>query len=64
MTLQDSVANSGIRIPYPDAGVQTASSNSIAIKGNSIDLAEVTSQGPQTSAFGNAPYSCSRVVAS
>lgn len=64
MALQNGMALASMRVPYPDTRVETASRNSLAVKGNRINLAEMTGKGPQTAAFGDAPYACCCVIAS
>jgi hypothetical protein len=51
------------RVPYPHICVQATSHDALAIKSNSIDLAEVARQGLQTAPFGDAPDSRRGVVA-
>jgi hypothetical protein len=51
-------------IPDTDASIQTACSNALSVKGNGIDLTEVTLQRPETSSFTNAPDSRCGVVTS
>lgn len=51
-------------IPYPYASVEAARSYPLSIKGNSIDLAEVTLKGTQTLARLNVPDLGSRIIAS
>lgn len=51
-------------IPYPHAGIQTAGGNSLAVKGDGVDLAEVALQGAQALAGLDVPDFGGRVVAS
>lgn len=64
MTLQNRLAVTGVWIPYPNAGVKTTRRDSLAVKGDCIDLAEMTRERPQATPFGNTPYPGGRVIAS
>ena len=52
-----------MRIPYPNASVQTPSRNPLPIECNSVDLAEMSLQSSQTLPGRNAPYLSRGVVA-
>jgi hypothetical protein len=52
-----------VRIPYPNTGIQTSRSYLLAIKSDSINLAEMTRQCAQALALGNTPYLRCRVIA-
>jgi|HigsolmetaGSP13D_1036239.scaffolds.fasta_scaffold00653_4 hypothetical protein len=64
MALQNGMTLASMRVPYPDTRVKAASRNSLAVKGNRINLAEMAGKSPQTAAFGDTPYACCRIIAS
>ena len=51
-------------VPYPDAGIQASSCNSLAIESNSVNLAEMPLQGTQALPAGDAPDLGGGIVAS
>lgn len=53
-----------VRVPYPDAGIQTSGSNSSAIESNGIDLAEMARKSSVTPSFRNTPYTGHGVITS
>lgn len=53
-----------MRIPYSNASIQAARRNPLPIKGDSVDLAEMALQSPQTLPRRYTPYFGSGIVAS
>lgn len=51
------------RVPNPDVRVKTARDDSLAIKGDGIDLAEMALQSLKAAAFRDAPYASKGIVA-
>lgn len=63
MTLQNSLAGSSLWIPNPHTRIQAASCNSLTVKSNSINLAEVSVQCAQATSVRDAPNLRRRIIA-
>lgn len=62
VALQNGIADTGVRVPYPYAGVQTSRRDAFPVECDRVDLAEMARQSTLAAPFGNTPDAGRRVV--